>query len=138
MTVIDAEAAEATLALAAEFMDAIQAGDPERLRAVYDPDIRVWHTFDRVEQVLQKNLRLLGWMHRHVRGLAYDEIRVAVTPDGFVQQHVTRGEEPKFDAPCMLRAWCSDGRITRIEEYLDSADSQPLTDYIAGLRRNER
>jgi ketosteroid isomerase-like protein len=121
----------ATRALAAEFMAAVCAGDGDRLRAVYHPDVLIWHTFDRAEQHREANIRTLRWMFRHVSGLRYDEVRVAVTEDGFVQQHVMRAERPRFEAPCMLRAWCSDGRITRLEEYVDSAHTRPLTDWIA-------
>jgi ketosteroid isomerase-like protein len=120
----------ATRALAAEFMAAVRAGDGDRLRAVYHPDVRIWHTFDGAEQDRDANIRTLRWMFRHVSGLRYDEVRVAVTEDGFVQQHVMRAERPSFEAPCMLRAWCSDGRITRLEEYLDSAHTRPLTEWI--------
>jgi len=39
---------------------------------------------------------------------------VAALDDGFVQQHVMRADSPKLDMPCMFRAWCANGRITRI------------------------
>jgi uncharacterized protein len=124
----------ATRALAAEFMAAVRAGDAERLRSVYSADVAIWHTFDGVEQNSEQNIRTLLWMHRHVSGLRYEEIRVSATEDGFVQQHVMRADEPAFEAPCMLRAWCATGRITRLEEYVDSAHTRPLTDMIARVR----
>jgi ketosteroid isomerase-like protein len=112
-------------------MDAVRSGDIDALRAVYAEDVAVWHSFDGLENDREQNLRTLRWIHRHVPTVRYDEIRVGITEDGFVQQHVMRAEEPAFEAPCMLRAWCSEGKITRIEEYLDSAHTKPLTDLIS-------
>lgn len=125
-----------TRALARRFMAAVAGGDGDGLRTVYHPSVAVWHTFDRAEQDRERNIRTLLWMFRHVRGLRYEDIRVTVTEDGFVQQHVMRADEPSFEAPCMLRAWCDDNRITRLEEYVDSAHTTPLTEHIARLRRS--
>jgi ketosteroid isomerase-like protein len=121
-------------AVAAELMAAVAAGDADRLRAVYHPDVRIWHTFDRAEQDREQNIRTLLWMHRHVTGLRYAEIRVSACEDGFVQQHVMHASDPEFSAPCMLRAWVADGRIVRLEEYVDSAHTRPLTEHIAAVR----
>jgi ketosteroid isomerase-like protein len=116
------------------FHEALALGDTARLAAVYDDDIVVWHTFDRVGQTKEQNLRTLAWMAEHVEGLSYDDIRVAYTDDGFVQQHVFRTTTPPLEVPCMLRAWCRGDRIVRIEEYLDSADTVALTDFAAARR----
>jgi hypothetical protein len=34
--------------------------------------------------------------------------------------------------------WCANGRITRIEEYFDSADSAPIIRHIAYVREQRR
>lgn len=128
---IDPDSARAA---AAELMAAVIAGDGGRLRAVYHPEVRIWHTFDRAEQDREQNIRTLLWMHRNVTGLGYDEIRVSTCEDGFVQQHVMHADDPAFSAPCMLRAWVTDGRIVRLEEYVDSAHTRPLTEHIARVR----
>ena len=116
------------------FHEALALGDPARLASVYADDIIVWHTFDRVDQTKEENLRTLAWMAEHVEGLSYDEVRVAYTDDGFVQQHVLRAMKPPLEVPCMLRAWCRAGEIVRLEEYLDSADTVALTEYITRQR----
>ncbi len=108
--------------------------DVAGLAEVYADDITVWHTFDRVDQSREESLRTLAWMADHVDGLAYDDVRVAYTDDGFVQQHLFRSTRPPLEVPCMLRAWCREGKIVRIEEYLDSADTVALRDYVASLR----
>ncbi len=120
------------------FHEALALGDPARLAAVYAEDIIVWHTFDRVGQTKEQNLRTLAWMAEHVEGLAYDEVRVAYTDDGFVQQHVFRATKPALEVPCMLRAWCRGDEIARIEEYLDSADTVALRRHVEALRAPDR
>jgi ketosteroid isomerase-like protein len=121
-------------AVGAELMAAVSSGDAARLRAVYAEDVRIWHTFDGLEQDREQNVRTLLWMHEHVSGVRYEDVRIAATEDGFVLQHVMRADEPAFEAPCMARAWVAGGRITRLEEYVDSAHTRPLTEHIARVR----
>jgi ketosteroid isomerase-like protein len=126
------------LELAATFMAAVQAGDIETLKTMYAEDVTLWHTYDRADQNAADSFRTLAWMKKHVVGVRYEDLRVAALDDGFVQQHVMRGDAPKVDIPCMFRAWCVDGRITRIEEYLDSAHSAPIVEHIAHVREQRR
>jgi hypothetical protein len=61
--------------------------------------------------------------------MRYEEIRREVLPDGFLQQHVLRGTAPDgtaLEVPAILRIYCADGIITRVEEYLDTAQTQAL------------
>jgi len=54
----------------------------------------------------------------------YGDIRRSETADGFVQQHVlrlTRQDGTRVELPGCIIATCADGKITRIDEYLDSA-----------------
>jgi hypothetical protein len=73
-----------------------------------------------------------------MKGVRYEELRVAALDDGFVQQHVMRADSPKVDMPCMLRAWCANGRVTRIEEYFDSVDAAPIIQHIAYVREQQQ
>jgi ketosteroid isomerase-like protein len=118
------------------FHTALRSADPALLADVYADYVTVWHSFDRVDQTREQNLRTLAWMAEHVEGLSYDDVRVAYTDDGFVQQHLFRSTRPPLEVPCMLRAWCRGDKIVRIEEYLDSADTVALREYVAGLRAN--
>ena len=50
-------------------------------------------------------------------------------PDGFLQQHILRGTAPDgtaLEVPAILRIYCTDGTIRRIEEYLDTAQVASL------------
>ena len=48
---------------------------------------------------------------------------------GFVQQHVLRATARngvEMVIPAILHIHCADGRITRVEEYLDPAQAAPM------------
>ncbi len=64
-------------------------------------------------------------MASNLRDLRYEEVRRQPTPSGFVQQHVLRATLPgggAFELPaCIVIDLDGDGRITRLDEYLDSA-----------------
>jgi ketosteroid isomerase-like protein len=112
------------LDVAARLFAAIEAGDIDAVRDVYAHDAVIWHNTDGVEQTPEDNLRVLRWMARSVTGRRYEEVRRSATDDGFVQQHVLRGTGPNgkpFEMPACIVCRVVDGRITRLEEYLDSA-----------------
>ncbi len=113
------------LALADRFFAAIEAGDLEAVRSAYAPDARIWHNHDGVTQTVDDNLVVLAWMASNLRDLRYEEVRRQPTPSGFVQQHVLRATLPgggAFELPaCIVIDLDGDGRITRLDEYLDSA-----------------
>ena len=76
------------------------------------------------------NLRRLGLRGRqggHRGGTTRSA--AVVLDDGFVQQHVLRGTAPggALEVPAMMRVWVRDGRIGRIEEYLDTAQAAVLS-----------
>ena len=113
-----------TLELADRFFTAIPKGDLETVRAIYAPDALIWHNNDQTTQSVEQNLQVLAWVTKNIAGLRYEEIRRHVTPSGFVQQHVLRGMAPNgkpLEVPACILCSVKDGRITRLDEYLDSA-----------------
>ena len=119
-----------TLDLANRFFTAIEAGDTATLVELYAPDVKVWHNFDQAEQGRDENLKVLTWLTRRVPDMRYEEIRREVLPDGFLQQHVLRGTAPDgsaIEVPAILRIYCTDGTIVRVEEYLDPAQAAALS-----------
>jgi ketosteroid isomerase-like protein len=59
----------------------------------------------------------------------YRLLRREILPDGWVQQHVVEGTLPNgvevsMHACCLVTM--RDGRISRIEEYLDPAQAAPI------------
>lgn len=112
------------LQLADRFFAAIPKGDLETVRGIYAPDALIWHNDDQATQSVEQNLRVLAWVVKNISGLRYEEIRRHVTPSGFVQQHVLRGTAPNgraLEVPACILCTVKDGRITRLDEYLDSA-----------------
>jgi ketosteroid isomerase-like protein len=112
------------LEVADRFFAAIERADIDSVRAIYAPDARIWHNHDGVVQDVAANLRVLAWVTRNVAELRYEEVRRAATPDGFVQQHVLRGRAPNgkpVEVAACIVCRVENGRITRLDEYLDSA-----------------
>ena len=107
---------------------AIAAGDVDGVRAIYAPDATIWHNFDQRDQTVDENLATLADLHRRASDLQYTEIRRIVTEDGFVQQHVLTGvaRGGALAMPAMIRFFVRDGRITRLEEYLDTRQAMVL------------
>jgi ketosteroid isomerase-like protein len=115
--------AEAMLALADRLFAAVEAGDIESVRELYAPDALIWHNTDGKEETVEENLRILAWITKIVDGLHYEVVRRRATCDGFVAQHVVRGRTPngrEVNLPACVICTVVDGRITRLDEYLDS------------------
>jgi ketosteroid isomerase-like protein len=120
-----------TEALADLLVGSIMSGDIATLRErVYHPDVVIWHNFDQVEQGLEDNMKVMAWMAKRLDAMSYDEIRRQVTPTGYVQQHVLRGtaaDGTKIEVPACLVVTITDGKISRLDEYLDTAQVAALT-----------
>jgi len=110
---------------------AAEAGDPADLFNIYAPDAVIWHNNDLKEQTVEQNAKLLKAMDRWVADRKYTERRVSTFPGGAVQQHVLRGvrrstgEEVALHA-CAVITVGEDGKITRLDEYIDSAEAANL------------
>ena len=110
--------------LAERFFAAIEAGDITAVREVYAPDAEIWHNTDGLVQTPDDNARTLGWITTNLRDLSYTKVKRSATDDGFVQQHVlvaTNRAGNRVEVPACIVTTISDGRITRLDEYLDSA-----------------
>lgn len=113
-------------ALANRFFDAIEAGDAEAVAECYAEDVVIWHNYDRLEQGKADNLKVLKAMIAGFSKRTYGERRLSVTPGGFAQQHVltaVRNDGKVVSLPAALFCQVADGRITRLDEYFDSAHS---------------
>lgn len=118
------DSAAAIDAVAGQLFGAIERGDVGALRGLYHPDACVWHNTDNTEQSVEENLKVLGWLVHNSALRRYEKVRRELLPTGFVQMHVLRldlsgGRTVRI--PACLVARVSQGRITRIDEYLDSA-----------------
>ena len=115
--------------IADRLISAIQAGDIETVRSIYAPDAVVWHNNDNQTQTVEQNLQTLTWISRNLKDLRYEEIERQATDKGFLEQHVLRATAPNgtpLEVRACLVGTVVDGRVTRIDEYLDSAAIAPL------------
>ena len=111
------------------FFAAISRGDIDAIRAIYAPDAVIWHNDEKAEQTPDRNLKVLGWVTRNIKDMRYEEVRRHETPTGFVEQHVLRGVAPNgapLEIPACIVCEVRDGHITRLDEYLDSAQTAAL------------
>lgn len=126
---------ENTLALAKRFVAAIMAKDIDAIRQVYAPDAKIWHNFDGVYQTVDDNIKGVFWIHKVLKDVNYDVKRMQPFPGGYLQEHVLRGTLPNGEAfamPAAVICTVKDGKITALDEYLDSAHTKPLVAQKAG------
>ncbi len=120
-----------TLALAKRFVAAIMATDIDAIREIYAPDAKIWHNFDNIYQTVDENIRGVYWIHKVLKNVNYEVKRIQPFPGGYVQEHVLRGTLPsgeQFAMPAAVICTVKDGRITALDEYLDSRHTKPLRD----------
>ncbi|MGL4542954.1 MAG: nuclear transport factor 2 family protein [Polymorphobacter sp.] len=118
-----------TLALAEKFLGAIESGDTATVRACYAPDAEIWHNNDGVTQSVEQNMAVLEWFIAKLPDRHYRLVRRVALPDGFLQQHVLEATLPdgtRWEMPACVIVRIANGRITRLDEYLDSAHTKAL------------
>lgn len=113
--------------IAKEFFSAIERGDLDAVRALYSPEVEVWHNVTDRSQTRDENLALLRYFTGRVSERRYEVIAREHFEGGFVQRHVLHGRlesgDP-IDAPVCLVVYVSEGRIVRLFEYVDAAAVQ--------------
>ena len=90
----------------------------------------IWHNHDGVEQTVEQNMKSLGWFIRKIPDRRYRVLRIEALKDGYIQQHVLEATLPDGTAwamPACVVIRMDDGRITRLDEYLDSAQAAALS-----------
>ena len=117
------------LSFADTFMRAIQSGDAAKVRSCYAADAKIWHNTDGVEQSVDDNLKVLGWFMRKIPDRYYRVVRREALKNGFIQQHVLEVTLPsgtRWTMSACVVVSMEDGLITRLDEYLDSAQANVL------------
>jgi ketosteroid isomerase-like protein len=113
------------LELARRYSAAVASGDGDAMRELHEPDAAIWHNTDGRAQAVEENIRVSRWLRRKVPDLAFTDVRHTPTDDGFVLRHRMTGTLPgggRLDLPsCLVVAVSGQGRIARVEEYLDGA-----------------
>ncbi len=110
--------------LAQDFFAAIERGDLEAVQAIYAPDAVIWHNTDNIAGSVADNLKTLADFIKFVPERRYTDQRLDVFDGGFTEQHLLKGKlrsgkEVSLAACIVCRV--ENGRITRLDEYFDSA-----------------
>lgn len=117
------------VAVARALTEKLLTGDVDGVGALYHDDAIVWRNLDDRELVKKQMMKVVTFLAKSVKDLRYANVRVQPTPEGFVQQHVLEGIAPSGEpvkAFACLVATLRDGRIARLDEYIDSAQLAPL------------
>ena len=106
------------------FFDAIERHDLDAVADLYAPELAFWNNLSGTESTREQNLAVLRDGHALLRRRTYDDRRIDTFQTGFLARFsVTAvghdGRQASLWA-CLV-AQCKDGRITRIDEYLDSS-----------------
>jgi ketosteroid isomerase-like protein len=117
------------LAVAGRLFDCIERKQVREVAALYGDDIAVWHNFSNAEQSKAENLAVLEGLVASVESLRYEVHERVLLGDRVLQRHDLRcrtrsGEE--IVIPACIFVTVRDGRIQRIDEYLDTAQANRL------------
>lgn len=116
------------------FFDAIERGDLDTIASLYAEDLQVWHSNDGLTQGKADNLKTLRQLTR-IAARRYEILERIVAGDTVAQRHRLH-----LTSPDGARTWSGDaaifftlkdGRIARIDEYIDSDAVRRLTELFA-------
>jgi ketosteroid isomerase-like protein len=123
-------AAIETKELADRLTRAYEQNDTDAIAGCYAPDARIWHNIDGVEQTVEEQLGATRWLNEQLNNLTYEIISRRSFDGGYVQEYVVHGTVANggeaFRMPLCMTVTVRDGRIARLDEYLDSAHLKPL------------
>lgn len=117
------------LEIAAEYCRATRENDATAMLAMSGAEAVVWHNFDEVEASMEQTVKGLRWIHRAVADLTWTDISLRPMDNGFVWQAVLTGTAPGGPLrahSCVVVTLNDGGLITRLEEYLDRAQTAVL------------
>lgn len=120
---------ERKLAVAARYAAATRGNDTAAFLALCAPDATVWHNTDDTEVPVEHTAKAMAWLHRKVPDLAWTDISLLPTSTGFVSHSVMRGTAPGGPLQvhsCLIVTLDDDGLVTRIDEFIDAAQTSPL------------
>jgi ketosteroid isomerase-like protein len=109
---------------------AIEGGDAAAVEALWDDDVLVWKSAEPEEQAKKRALRVIGWFMDVTTARRYEILDRQFFDGGFVQQHVLhatgKGGGSIALRVCIVIRVGARGLITKIDEYFNPADLEPL------------
>lgn len=118
-----------TVQIAEQLFKCIEAKQVDGVAALYDDRIEVWHNFSDAIQSKAENLKVLTGLTRTVAQLHYEVLERHVIGNRVVQRHnlhcrMEAGNE--IVIPACIFITVTNDKITRIDEYLDTAQAAKL------------
>jgi ketosteroid isomerase-like protein len=110
-------------AVQSHYAAATRSGDVHALDAISEPDAVVWHNHDDITVTAQQSSRTLAWLHRTVPDVAWEDVAVLTTSDGFIWRALLTGNAPGGPIrvhTCAIVALSESGKVRRTDEYLDA------------------
>ena len=111
--------------VAHRLFDAIERGDKAAVARLWADDVAVWHAGDAKDNDRTRALKVIDWFINTTSERRYDVLDRQFFDGGFVQQHVLKGkrvhDEGEVRLPCAIICKVEGGKITRLDEYFDSA-----------------
>jgi len=110
-------------ALCHRFLDAVERHDFETVEALYAPDAVLWFNTTRREIPVEESLEILRQGAGLHRRRTYDDRIIQTFDGGFVVQYsvnVVLHDGRRASLWACVVALCRDGRIARLDEYLDA------------------
>jgi ketosteroid isomerase-like protein len=111
--------------VADELFGAFMAHDYDAIRALCAPEARAWSNVNGTEQDIEGLIAFMPLMKGAIGAHSYGNVRRLVVDGGFVEQHgVTTvqpdGTELDLGDVCVVVRLDADGKVTRVDEYLDT------------------
>jgi ketosteroid isomerase-like protein len=126
MTVVDADA---IVDVADRLFEAITNSDVAMVQQLWNDDVVVWKVADR-DRDKERALRVIDWFVNTTTDRRYEILDRQLFEGGFVQQHILHatGRNGKSIAMrvCIVIKLGPNGLISRIDEYFDPAEIDPL------------
>ncbi len=118
---------------------AIENGDTATVEALWDDNVLVWKSAEPEDQAKKRALRVISWFMDTTTARRYEILDRRYFDGGFVQQHILHAAGRNGGSismrVCLVIALGERGLITKIDEYFDPAELEPLLG--PGNRREE-
>jgi len=121
-------------ALAERVVAAVETGDADALCDAYAPDLEFVLYTDGEVRDRDRAIESFAVLRRAMRDVTLEVLDRRLTDDGYVSQqvlHFTAPDGARMSVPHCLIVRVAGGRITRIDEYLDSQQLAPLVAQLA-------
>jgi len=109
---------------------AIEIGDADTVEKMWTDDVLVWKSAEPEDQVKARALRVIFWFMETTTERRYEILDRQFFDGGFVQQHILHATSRKGGSiafqVCIVIKLGANGLITKIDEYFDPAELEPL------------